>query len=178
MESPPPRKKKSANGREIRDMNTLRSNAVSPNSYQYTVGIVPGGENLPESPKTEGIGVYRVRRGQCAWPLKIPGMVCGAAVTDKRSEYCEECKQILQARIERYHDVLELYLFVNRFTHTKGGESDIPHGISRAERGVDHAMSGVRHGRASVMSGGRCAGGGAGEALGYHGGMSYGDGEF
>lgn len=135
-------------GRDIR-----AGKSKNPNSFQYTVGIVPGGEDLPESPKTDGINMYAVRKNQCSWPLSSPKTVCGAIVEDPTSEYCEACKKVLQSRIARYHDVLELYLLVNNYVHTKVGDGGpSPRGESRAERGVDHAMSGVHRGRTAGLN--------------------------
>jgi hypothetical protein len=112
-----------------------------------TAGVVPGGEHLPEHPSTEGMNIYAVRKGQCRWPLKTPGMVCGKQCEDKRSEFCEQCKQILQSRIVAYRHALELHLFVFRRVHIRTGLTTSNRKSPRCEVAVDKELDGVTIGR-------------------------------
>ena len=112
-----------------------------------TVGIVPGGEHLPEHSSTEGANVYAVRKGYCCWPLKTPGRVCGQKCEDKKSEFCEECKQILQSRITAYRNALELHMFVFNRVHVRTGLTTSDRKPPRCEVAVDKAMNGVVIGR-------------------------------
>ena len=112
-----------------------------------TDGIVPGGEILPESPRTGGPTVFKVLKNHCMWPLAEKGMVCGAPCEDKKSEYCEECKRILQARIAAYREAMELHLFVFRRVHVTTRETKSDLKARRFEAGVGKDLDGVRIGR-------------------------------
>ncbi len=113
-----------------------------------TAGIVPGGEHLPEHPSTEGTNVFEVCNGHCCWPLKTRGQVCGKKCEDPKSEFCEECKEILQSRITAYRHALELHLFVFRRVHIRTGLTTSNRKAPRCEVAIDKELGGVTIGRA------------------------------